>query len=224
MRRVWRASAIAFLAVLLAAPAAQAQFGGNYGGGAGMGGYGGYGDKAVEGTIHGTVRSLNLERGLVRVSSGAGTMTLHATPEQLADVELGAIYDFDYAKYGNWLWMTSSGGGYSGGGGFGGSGFSGDDFGSEGTVSGVVTRLNFERGLIFIDGRPYRTHPADLQGVLPGQLVSLSFRQIGNANWLEGYGGFGGGIGGGGFGGNIGGDSGFGGSGGGAYRGGGGFP
>ncbi|MGI5865837.1 MAG: hypothetical protein ACOX6T_27795 [Myxococcales bacterium] len=217
MRRVWRASAIAFLALLLAAPAAQAQYGGGFGGGAGIGGFG---DKSVEGTIQGTVRSLNLERGLVRVSSGAGTVTLHATPEQLVDVELGAIYDFEYAKYGNWLWMTGSAGGF-GGGGFGGAGFAGDDFGSEGTVSGVVTRLNFERGLIYIDGRPYRTHPADLQGVLPGQLVSLSFRQIGSTNWIEGYGGFGGGIDGGGFGGSAGG--GFGGSGG-AVRGGGGFP
>lgn len=150
----------------------------------------GAGDAALQGSVQGRVVAVERQNGIVRIASGHRTLTLHGTPYQIADAQVGEFVGLDYRQYGNTLWLPDDGaatiGGGAGaffGGGYGGSGASGG-YGDEGQVNGVVGSLDLASGRFTVDGKPFRSHPASLQGVLPGQFVSFSYQRIGNANWV----------------------------------------
>lgn len=145
------------------------------------------GSTSITGTIKGTVTALNLSRGLVTVSSGAGgqagSLTLNALPSQIADLNPGDLVALNYLNYGGQRWLAISQGG--GQGGSGASAMNQESFGQYGTVTGYVQQLNKGSGTITVRGMPFRTHPQFLQSLLPGQFVSVNFAEIGGVNWAE---------------------------------------
>ncbi|MHB8420439.1 MAG: hypothetical protein ACYDCL_20390 [Myxococcales bacterium] len=185
--------AAAFL-LLLAPPALAQALGG------GLGGAGEYGNLSSSGTIHGIVRRRDFARGILVIASGDRTVNVHATPDQLTDYRTGDRIDLDYDDYAGVRWL-SGGEGSTGGG----LGYGEGNYAEEGTTSGTVASVDSSRGLVRIreaqGTRTFHAHPEELQDVIPGQFVSLTYERIGRAAWVEqidqGAAGIGAGLGGG---------------------------
>ncbi|HUB08765.1 MAG TPA: hypothetical protein VMB50_17290 [Myxococcales bacterium] len=180
-RLVWLAAGVALPVSLCLARPALGQFAGGLGGE--------YGDLSSSGTVHGIVKHRNFARGLLEIASGARTVTIHATPDQLTDFRVGDDVDVDYDDYAGVRWL-SDGGGSAGGALGGGLGYGyGGSYAEEGTTSGSVANVDTSRGILRLreagGTRTFHAHPEDLQDVIPGQFVSVTYERIGGAAWVE---------------------------------------
>lgn len=141
-------------------------------------GIGASGQAAEIGSIQGTVRSVDFGNGLLRVAGGNRTLTVHARPDELAEFRPGDQVSLDYSDYAGMLWIAS-----------GGSGVSAQEFAESGTVSGIVTGLDKSRGRVTLQGparaETFLGHPEDLQSLIPGQYVSITFERVQNNDWVQ---------------------------------------
>ena len=164
--------------------------------------YGGpYGTNTfLEATLQGTVQAVDLANAKVTITtsgmlgegvSGSRNVTLNARPQDLAYLNPGDVIAVRYNNYNGTLWLAPEGGAGVGmygtglGSGFGYIGGTGD-WAQYGTITGAVTSVNRQQGLIAVRGQVFRAHPEQTKGVFPGQFVSLSFAQIGQQPWVEG--------------------------------------
>lgn len=169
------------LSLFLARPALGQLAGGSLGGESGT--------LSASGTVHGIVRHRDFARGRLDVASGSRTVTLHATPDQLTDYRVGDDVDLDYDDYAGVRWLSggagSSGGGLDGGGGLGAAG----SYAEEGTASGTVAGVDSAHGLLRLrearGTRTFHAHPEDLEDVIPGQFVTVTYDRVGPAAWAE---------------------------------------
>jgi hypothetical protein len=174
MRRVFRTLV---LGALLAAPAAAlAQ--------AGSVPLPQAGTPSQQGVVSGTVSSLNLSTGTVRIRAGSGNWTLNALPPQIADLNPGDVVTMNYENFRGYLWLSMQQSGQ----GLGGSGITEFDqqaFGQYGEVTGAITGIDKNAGLIAVRGLTFRTHPSLLEGVLPSQFVTAQYVVVGGTPWLQ---------------------------------------
>jgi hypothetical protein len=133
---------------------------------------------SAAGTVRGRVTNLNLAGGSVTLSTGQGSFTVNAVPTQLAALTSGEVVALTFYDFNGIPWLAKPRGGGSGQ-------FGPESFGQFGTASGSVGVLNKSRGLLLVRGVPFRAHPVDLENVLPGQFVSVTFAQIGGVYWAD---------------------------------------
>lgn len=130
------------------------------------------------GVMRGSVINLDLSAGTLRIQAGKGTVTLQATPGQLAGLNPGDIVEFPYVNYQGSLWLSPAFGG-------GRSSLSGT-YENQGRVTGAVQTMDRGSGEITVRGQAFRIHPAQLAGVLPGMFVNVIYADVGGVNWVAG--------------------------------------
>lgn len=130
----------------------------------------------VVGTVKGIVQSLNFSRGMLTIDSGGTTVTLRARPMEIANLNPGDVVALRYSNFNGVLWVALGGGSQT----------AASEFSQFGTVSGSIASLDKAQGTITIRGRTYLAHPYQLQNVLPGQFVSLSFANVAGGDWVAG--------------------------------------
>lgn len=130
------------------------------------------------GVARGSVIWLDVGAGTLRVQAGRGTMTLEATPSQLAGLNPGDFVEFPYLDYEGHLWLSPEVGSHR-------SEFR-VSYKSQGRITGVVQAMARGAGTITVRGTTYRTHPAQLQGIRPGVLVDVIYDDVGGVSWAEG--------------------------------------
>jgi hypothetical protein len=131
--------------------------------------------RAYAGTVSGSVRQLNLARGTITVQAGQGTVTFNADPGQLAPLDAGDRVAFPYLSYEGALWLPPEA--------------TRGEIGQlpadpRATVTGTIRRLQRAQGTITVRGLTFRIHPSRLEGLVPGQLVRLTFGQVGQTSWV----------------------------------------
>lgn len=138
------------------------------------------------GTLQGTIQQVNLRNSTVTVQAlvgggGVRNVTLRARPETLARLNPGDVVALTYNNYNGVLWLAPSEGP-------GGAGAVAPQtlWSQYGTYTGPVTGVDRARGLLRVRGRTFLAHPEQLEGIYPGQFLSVGFAQIGNQNWVEG--------------------------------------
>lgn len=142
------------------------------------------GTPSQQGVVSGTVSSLNLSTGMVKVRASGGNWSLNALPPQIADLNPGDVVSLRYENFRGYLWLSLAQSGQ----GLGGSGlteFDQEAFGQYGEVTGSITGLDKNAGLIAVRGLTFRTHPSMLEGVLPSQFVTAQFVVVGGTPWLQ---------------------------------------
>jgi preprotein translocase subunit YajC len=139
-----------------------------------------FGDIAVEGSLRGVVRSIDMEEGTFEVDTGAARTTVRATPEQIAELRPGQQLNVRYEQYGDRAWLKD--GRRSGT-------RSNGDFGRTGRVTGNITDVDKVEGEVEVSvgttNWTFRAHPEDLEDLLPGQFVEVEYRRVGDIYWLR---------------------------------------
>ncbi|MBX3469371.1 MAG: hypothetical protein KF878_21060 [Planctomycetes bacterium] len=130
-------------------------------------------DGGQRGTVQGVVGGVDYGRGLAQIIGEQGIFVLHASPDQLADLTPADQVSLDFADHAGHLWIT--------------------DYDVEGAravfrttdrVTGQVTNVDHQSGIIIVRGQPLRAHPEVLQQVTPGQTVEVSYGQLQNVPWV----------------------------------------
>ena len=135
---------------------------------------GGIAQPYAAGVIHGRVTHVNVPQGIVILRSRQGLVRLFASPSQLAGLNLGDRIRLPYASYDGELWLTSQ---------FGQSQFWGN-YAQQVRFTGRLQQVNRGLGVIVVDGRRIRSHPAELQGVVPGDVVRIRAVLVGGVPWV----------------------------------------
>jgi len=130
---------------------------------------------AEEGTIRGAVTKLHLGSGRVVVRSGKKYLSVHAVPDELADLLPGQVVALPYARYGRKRWVPH-----------GRRELDGRHFARNGEARGAVDALDKGLGYLEVQGLLVRCHPEALTGIYPGSFVRLSWARIGREVWLRG--------------------------------------
>lgn len=121
--------------------------------------------------IQGTVTGVRVSTGEVGIRTGARSVRIHATPDEVDRLNVGDVVGLTARKYGDRLWAELA-----------------DEqtrtramekFSRWGTVSGVVSRVNKSEGVLKLSGgRRYRAHPQMLRGLIPGSQVTLTYVEL----------------------------------------------
>lgn len=131
--------------------------------------------KAAVGTVQGAVDALDWGRGLIQVTTSSGPLVLNASPDQLAALSPGDLVRLEYEDLAGHPWVASA---------HGVSAPADATLAVTGTLRGAVTAVDKASGVIVVEGRPLRAHPAQLVGVLPGHLVEVVFGEVQGVPWL----------------------------------------
>lgn len=135
-------------------------------------------DLAVSGQVRGVVREVNLQEGQLTMAAGGESVTLQAKPTQIIGLRPGEQFVASYANYGGNLWLMENLD-------------QGDvaQFGRSANAVGTVEKVNKVNGQLTLatagGSRTFRAHPQDVQDLLPGQYISLSFQRIGGNQWIS---------------------------------------
>lgn len=137
-------------------------------------------DAAQRGIVQGIVTNLDYGRGLVTVRSGRQVFLIRAKPQQLALYKPGELTTIHYAQYLGVPWMIESRSA---------SLYSPLNFAQLATVVGVVTGVNKATGVVSLsqgaEPKFFQGHPEDVEALLPGQFVALTYARIGGENWIN---------------------------------------
>jgi hypothetical protein len=128
------------------------------------------------GTVSGSVRQLNLSRGTITVQAGQGTVTFNADPGQLQPLAAGDRVAFPYVSYDGALWLSPE----ATRGEIGKAAAQG-----QAKLTGTIRRLQRAQGTITVRGLTFRVHPSRLEGLSPGQRVTLTYGQVGPTSWVS---------------------------------------
>jgi hypothetical protein len=132
---------------------------------------------AVRGQLEGVVEHVDLPDGVLRLTTGTGTVTVRGTPSQLAPLLPGAMVTLHYALVGGIPWLEGMDEAVPPG------AFSGVE-----TLTGTVQAVEEATGLVTVrqDDRVYtlRGHPDALRPLVPGQPVSLTYENVQGVPWL----------------------------------------
>ncbi len=170
MRKIF-AYAAALAAVLLSAPAMAQQ-----------GGFGQTVQAAGQGLAQGVISHVDYQQGIVTIQQAGNRIQVHGTPGQLGTLKAGEAVVLPFNNYAGMLWLAP---GFNGG-----SGVAASGFGLQQVIAANVLEINKSQGLLRVAG-PYgqmtlAAHPEDIDAVIPGQYVSLSYVDVGNRPWLTG--------------------------------------
>ncbi len=141
--------------------------GGQMGQGGGQGG-----QPFTQGVVRGTVQNVGLQQGLVAIQSGGNVVTLHATPSELANLNPGDTVALQYASYGGQPWVMPSGAQGTA------------SYGSTAQLTGTVDAVDQNAGIIAVRGTRLRAHPQQVQNVVPGQYVTVTYANVQSTPWV----------------------------------------
>lgn len=128
----------------------------------------------AQGLIRGTVIHVMLPQGIIVVRSGRNLETLMATPSQLAGLNQGDRLRLPYVSYEGALWLSPQ---------FGQAQFW-NEYGQQTRLRGTIQRINLARGVVVIDNQRFRAHPAELEQLSQGELVSVRAVRVGQVTWV----------------------------------------
>lgn len=138
-------------------------------------------EAAERGIIQGVVTNVNYSRGLLSVRSGNQSFIVRAKPQQLALYRPGELTTIHYANYAGVPWMIENRSAQL---------YSPTQFAQASTVVGVVTGVNKATGVVGISRgagqqQTFLGHPNDVEALLPGQFIALTFARIGGQGWIQ---------------------------------------
>ncbi len=133
--------------------------------------------QAQAGQIQGTVENIDVPGGRLTVRSGEQTVTLHAVPTVLGNYKQGETANLAYESFGGEYWISEQVGA-------GPSANLADQYSMAGTVTGTISQLDRNAGILVVRGTQYSAHPDLLQNLTPGQFVSLSYANVQGKNWV----------------------------------------
>lgn len=126
------------------------------------------------GTLNGTVHDVDVDEGIIEVEAEGRVVRLRARPFDLAALRPGDDVSLRYSSFGDALWLTP---------------LLLDVMpapvpGVTQTATGPVEAIDEESARIVVGGTVFRVHPAQLPGLEPGQLVSVSYGQFDGESWV----------------------------------------
>jgi hypothetical protein len=138
------------------------------------------GDLAIQGTLRGVVRNVDLNRGVVNLATGRGAVSFRAKPNQIANLRPGDQLTANYVSFGQTMWLVD---GLD-------EAANGKQFGRSGQVTGNVVAVDKVNGRIAItsgeaQARSFLAHPQEVQNVLPGEYLTVEFQRIGESDWVQ---------------------------------------
>ncbi|MBI3184185.1 MAG: hypothetical protein HYZ28_18790 [Myxococcales bacterium] len=137
-------------------------------------------DAAQRGIVQGVVSSIDYARGMVTIRSGRQLFTVRAKPQQIALYKPGELTTVHYAQYLGVPWMIENRAAGM---------YSPLNFAQLATVVGVVTGVDKSTGVVTLahgeQAASFQGHPLDVEALLPGQFVALSYSRIAGANWIN---------------------------------------
>lgn len=135
---------------------------------------------ALQGVLRGVVSSVDLDQGTLTIRTDRGTATFRAQPRQLVGVRPGEQYAARFTHFGEQMWLADEAP----------SAQPLPQFGDAQNLTGILVDIDRTNGAMALATAPNETwiflaHPSDLQQLVPGQYVSVSFQRIGSAYWLH---------------------------------------
>lgn len=128
-------------------------------------------------TIRGVVGGIERLDGVLRVAAGAETLTIRATPVQLADFSIGQGVELRVGEYDGILWLRPGGGGPET--------IGVSILAAPRRLRGEVQALDVSAGVLVVGGLPLNAHPGLLGRVTAGERVTLTYRDLGNRGWID---------------------------------------
>lgn len=139
-----------------------------------------HGDAAavpIPGRLSGTVLSVNRSEGTFLIQTDQGRQTVRANPLQIGALQRGERFSGPYAAYGDEIWLTGNLGDLD------------TPQGPKAAVSGTIEHVDNSTGEISVStGREtveLKVHPAQVQGLVPGQRVRISFKEMFDRRWVR---------------------------------------
>lgn len=129
----------------------------------------------IQGTVRGTVRSIDLARGSVTIESAGQQADLQAHPSDLSRMEPGDTVELSFASHADgsqWLEPSTDARELL------------QSSESVGQISAQVEAVDEDAGIVAVGGETFRAHPQQLAGLSPGESVSLSYAEIGDTAWV----------------------------------------
>ncbi len=123
--------------------------------------------------VRGEVVALDYGAGTITVASEGERRTLRATPDLLRGVSPGQAVALPFRVFGSEAWVSPRS-----------AGEPSASWAIRGTLAGPVARVDRVRGLLTIGDITFRSHPAYLLGVAPGERVAVEFANVGGADWV----------------------------------------
>ena len=148
---------------------------------------------AKQETVQGQVLSTDPEKGTAQVQTSRGIVTVRGRPSDTAGMKAGDKTFLNVQKTGGELWVEQAAP----------SGFGSADvtqqpgmgaaastvnsgaYQQRGRAGGVISEVDTKAGTFTVDGKTIAAHPSQLQGLKPGQQISVDYGVVGESGWAE---------------------------------------
>lgn len=135
-----------------------------------------------EQTIRGVIEKLDLRESQLSLrptEEGAAkqALTMEARPFDLVGLKVGDSIQARYTDHNGTLWFVPRGG-------FEKEPPKSASISEVNRLSGTISNIDRERGMVSVQGRDLRAHPEQVSKLIPGQYVSLSYAQVGESPWV----------------------------------------